>query len=469
MARDAHCRAFLDHLDPPGPHHPQHGEAPMTPDAPSMGGVDRRRPAAVLGMARSGLAAARLLLERGYQVIALDRHPPPETLRRWDELAARGKARAVWGEHPLELIDEIGWLVRSPGVPQTTPFLAAARRRGIPVWSELELAWRHARGPILALTGTNGKSTATAWLAHVLSCAGRPAAPAGNIGRALGDAVDEEGEGTCLVVEVSSFQLEDCPTFRPQVGVVLNITPDHLDRYPSFAAYAETKWKLFAHQTAEDRAIVPVDLDPPHAPAAPVLRFGFEVAGDGVFACGGEMIWIAGGAERAIFDLGRLPLPGPHNQANAMAVAAAALAFGLPPEDLVAGLASFRALPHRMEPVDERNGVQWVNDSKATNVDALEVALQSYDAPVVLIAGGRDKGGDFTRLAELARRRVRRLVVLGEAAELIRRAWPGVAALAAGGLEEAVSLAASAARPGDVVLLSPGCASQDMFRDYEER
>lgn len=425
--------------------------------------------AVVLGMARSGRSAARLLLSHGLQVLAMDTDPPEETLRSWDEFLRLGSIENLWGAHPMSALDRADLLVRSPGIPSDVPILEEARRRGIPIVSEVELAFERAQGIVVGVTGTNGKSTTTAWIAHILREAGRPAVACGNIGRPFGDAVLEEAPETCLVVEVSSFQLEDIRIFRPKVGVLLNITPDHLDRYPSLEAYAEAKWNLFRNQTAEDWAVIGTSLDPPFGLQSRQLRFNGTKKGDGVFEAVGQIVFEQAEQRVDILPASELALPGPHNRQNAMAAAAATIALGLSPSKVSAGLRSFRPLPHRMEPVGSRNDILWVNDSKATNLESMEVALRSYENDIVLIAGGRDKGADFGKLEPLVRRKLRHLIVLGEAAETIAGAWPLVPMTRVATLEEAVEVAGAVSLPGNVILLSPGCASQDMFRDYQER
>ena len=430
---------------------------------------DAKGRAAILGMARSGRSAARLLLSEGYEVVAFDRDPPGETRAMWKEFEGLGSIEGVWGAHPSQLPEGVVLLVRSPGVPSDVPLLEEARKRRIPVVSELELAFRRIGEEIVAVTGTNGKSTTTAWIAHILREGGVAAVAAGNIGRALGDAVLEEPRGTRFVVEVSSFQLEDVDTFRPQVGVLLNITPDHLDRYRSMDDYARAKWNLFARQTRDDWVVTGAGLTPPAPLAGRPFPFGRIEGGHGVVEEDGRIVVVRDGVRHPLLPARDLPLPGPHNLQNAMAAVAAVSAHGLAPSRVTEGLKTFKALAHRMEPVGTWRGVLWVNDSKATNVDSMDVALRSYTRPVVLIAGGRDKGADFARVAPLVRQRVRAVVLLGEASSTIRGAWPGIEHRMVRDLEEAVRTASELAVGGDVVLLSPGCASQDMFRDYQER
>jgi UDP-N-acetylmuramoylalanine--D-glutamate ligase len=278
-----------------------------------------------------------------------------------------------------------------------------------------------------------------------------------------------------IALEVSSFQLENIRAFRPRVGVLLNVTPDHQDRYADVEAYARAKGNLFRNQTAEDTAVFrqgdPWGRRLGESVRARVLTFGTEIpAEDGVYSAGGWIRWRQGGRETAVLECSRVGAPGPHNLENAMAAAAACLAYGIEPGAVASGLAGYRSLEHRLEPAAEIGGVRYDNDSKATNIDSMRMALLSYDAPVLLVAGGRDKGADWSTLLPLVRERVRMVFLVGEAAPAIEAAWRGAAPLVqAGTVEEAVRRAHEVGRPGEVVLLSPGCASFDQFRDYEER
>jgi UDP-N-acetylmuramoylalanine--D-glutamate ligase len=426
----------------------------------------------VVGLGRSGLAATRLLLALGARVRALELAPDAGTLERWAALAAPG-AELVTGPHPLEALDGCDLVIRSPGVPDGAPILLEARRRGLPLLSEVALAAAQVTTPMLAVTGTNGKSTTTAWAAHLLRRAGLAAVACGNIGRALGDARLDEPEGTIFVIEVSSFQLQDSPGFHPRAATILNLTPDHLDRHGDFAAYARAKWAIARHQSDPDVLALGPGVESPAGAElrARVVRFALEDPGspEAVFVRGAEIVRRRAGAEETVLPAGEISLPGPHNLLNAMA--ALALGEALVPElgRLAAGLRDFGGLPHRLETVGVVGGVRFVNDSKATNVDSVRVALQSFDLPLVLIAGGRDKAGDFESIAELVRRRVRRVIFVGEAAARIRGAWPDVPGELAEGFEDAVRRAHRAARGEGIVLLSPGCASFDMFRNYEHR
>jgi UDP-N-acetylmuramoylalanine--D-glutamate ligase len=391
--------------------------------------------ALVLGLARSGQGAALALARRGVRVVATDRNPDVERGR----LDAAGvELRA--GTEEEALLDGIELLVKSPGVPAEARLVAAARARGIPVWSELELGYRVLEDArIVAVTGTNGKTTTSELLGAML---GAPVA--GNVGRALTE-LDGVVDHGWVVCEVSSFQLEDVFEFRPRVGVLLNLEPDHLDRHGTFEAYRAAKLRLFERQRDDDVAVVP--------------RGFQELPGD---------------ARRIEFDdedpLPAEPLiPGAHNRENAAAATAAARAAGASDREIAQALRMFRGVPHRLEPVAEVDGVHWVNDSKATNVAAALRALAAYDAPILLIAGGRAKGESFAPLAQAAKGHVRCAYLVGEAADQIAFALGEIPHEVSRELHTAVRDAARAAKPGDVVLLSPACASYDQFADFEDR
>ncbi len=376
--------------------------------------------AVVLGLARSGRAAAAALERRGTQV------------RRAD--------RELGNDDDVALLDGAGLLVKSPGVPGEATLVAEARQRRIPVWSELELGYRLLDNPLAVVTGTNGKTTTSELLGVMLS-----APVAGNVGRALCELDGEIEAGEWIVVEASSFQLEDVDTFRPRVAVLLNLEPDHLDRHGTFDVYAAAKLRVFENQELGDVAVVPR---------------GFGA--------------VPGGGRRAEFDAeDPLPaepkIPGAHNRENAAAATVAARAAGATDDEIARALREFAGVPHRLEPVLERDGVLFVNDSKATNVAAALRAIAAYDAPLLLILGGRAKGESFEPLAAAARDRVKRAFLVGEAASELADALSDVPHEVDGGLEAAVRAAAAAAVPGDVVLLSPACASYDQFRDFEER
>jgi len=372
----------------------------------------------VLGLARSGFAAAAALERRGVEVVRADRE--------------------LGNDEDIGLLDGVELLVKSPGVPAEAPLVAAARERGIPVWSEIELASRLLPNPILGVTGTNGKTTTAEWLGFIL---GAPVA--GNVGRALSELDGEVDPDQLVVVELSSFQLEDVHEFRPRIAVLLNLEPDHLDRHGSFDAYQAAKLRIFENQAEDDTAVVPRDL------AHVVRGRRVEFAADDPLP-----------AEPSLRGL--------HNRENAAAATAAARAAGATDEQIAEGLRDFTGVAHRLELVGERRGVTYVNDSKATNVAATLRALAAYqDEPVRLILGGSRKGEDFAALAAALGPNVHAVYVIGETADELARAIPDT--IRARDLETAVERAATAAQPGEVVLLSPGCASYDQFRDFEER
>ncbi len=434
---------------------------------------------AVIGMARSGRAVARLLARHGAVVRGADRKDPGALGLDPAAFAAEGIELRLGGHDPRDL-DGIDVAVVSPGIPKTAPILVEARGRGIPFLSELEVASRFARAPIAAVTGTNGKSTTVTILGVLIEALGRPAAVAGNVGTALSEVVESVPPEGALVVEVSSYQLEDVDRFHPRAAAVLNVTPDHLDRYDSLRHYADTKLRIFDRQSATDTAVLPLG-DPWLEPAAPrlaarLIRFGVDaLVVEGAAAVGGRLVWRADGVEREVLPLGELPLAGPHNHANAAAALCLlnGLGFDVLDPRVAGALRTLRGLPHRLERVGEIEGVAFYNDSKATNPESLEVALRSFPEPVVLIAGGRPKESDYARLVPLIRDRVAAIVLIGEAAPALESAWRAAGApITRGGtdFEASVDAAYALARPrGLAVLLSPGCASFDMFRDFEDR
>jgi UDP-N-acetylmuramoylalanine--D-glutamate ligase len=429
--------------------------------------------ALVVGMARSGTAAARLLLRYGATVRAIDRRRRDEISGEAADLERRGVETRYASMDPSAL-DGRDLVVTSPGVPADLPLFREAERRRIPIAPEIELGFAVARAPTIAVTGTNGKSTTVELLGAIGRNAGRKTEVLGNIGTALSERAEEVPEDGLLVIEVSSFQLELCTRFRPHIGVILNVTPDHLDRHGSMDRYAEIKAKMFAFQTPDDFRVQPLG-DPQLARLLQPMRarplwFGFtDPTGDGVWESGGSIRFRLAGKEGTILRRDEALLQGPHNTENMCAAAAAALAVDIPERAIAKTLREFRGLPHRLALVAEIDGVRYVNDSKATNVDAVRRALESFDVPVILIAGGKDKDGDFASIASLVAERVGRAVYVGEATPKLERAWARVPSARAKTLEDAVQVARSHATPGSVVLLSPGCASFDMFRNFEER
>jgi UDP-N-acetylmuramoylalanine--D-glutamate ligase len=393
--------------------------------------------ALVLGLARSGQAAALALRRRGIDVIGVDASEDLDVGR----LREAGVELHL-GTEEERLLDAVETVIKSPGVPGEAPLVAAARARGIPVWSEVELGSRLLPNPILGVSGTNGKTTTSELLGVML---GAPVA--GNVGRALTDLDGQIEPEQVVVCEVSSFQLEDVHEFRPRVAVLLNLEPDHLDRHGSLDAYRAAKLRIFENQGEDDTAIVPRGFD--------------DVPGSG---------------RRIEFEAGDpLPaeprIPGAHNRENAAAATAAARALGVDDKRIAEALQSFPGVAHRLEPVAEAGGVRYVNDSKATNTAAARRAVAAFDAPLHVILGGRGKGESYSELALDLAGRARRAYLIGETAVDLATALElaGVDHELSGDLETAVRSAARVARPGDVVLLAPACASYDQFRDFEER
>jgi UDP-N-acetylmuramoylalanine--D-glutamate ligase len=443
----------------------------LGPDLPEI------RVAAVFGLARSGRAAVNALLERGVEVVATDAKGAAEL----GDLPARDGLAYVLGGHPESLLDRVDLAVVSPGIPLILPIFDAARARGVPVVSEIELASRLLPGVVVGVTGTNGKSTTTALAAALLKDAGHDAVACGNFGTpwisyARAGAL-ASGAPRTWVVELSSFQLEGIRRFAPDIAVHLNLTPDHLDRYRSLDDYGAAKARIFENQREAQVAVLNAD-DPLVARIRPrARRFAFSRSRapklgawlvDGLFISD-----VTGKGPRVIARRADLALPGTHNVENALAALAATLPLGVTPESAVETLRSFRGLPHRTALVRARGGVSYYNDSKGTNVDATLKSLEGFpDGRVLVILGGKDKGDDFSRLAPLVRKKARRVLLIGAASGKIATGLAGlqgVEIVHAGTIDRAVESAAQAAVPGDVVLLSPACASFDQFRNFEHR
>jgi len=416
----------------------------------------------VVGLGKSGLAACRLCLERGATVLGTDSAPGERLAPEVYSLGMRVEA----GGHDAVRFTDADLVVVSPGVP-AFPALELCERAGVEVIGELELACRFLSAPIVAIGGTNGKSTTTTLVGELLAAAGQRAFVGGNLGEPAGAAVGKEWDA--VVLEVSSFQLERAPLFHPRVSVLLNVTEDHLDRYPSFALYADAKGNAFVNQVAGDTAVIPFGdaVCEEQARRGRGDRVTFGVAGD--YASEGEGVVEARTGER--FDLARAKLHGTHNRHNAAAAIAAVRALGVEPAAVVAGLGRFEPLPHRMALVAELGGVRFYDDSKGTNVGAAVTALGGLSEPRgVLIAGGRDKHGSYQPLVSVLRERGRAVVVLGEAAQRIFDAVGGAVPVEyASDMADAVRRAFRLAERGDAVLLSPACSSFDMFKSYADR
>ena len=446
-------------------------------------------PYLVVGLARSGVAAAQALRARGLAVIGADAGRPPAA----GELERAG-VEVHLGCEPLALLARAKAVIKSPGVPADAPLVAGARERGLTLLGELELAWRMLPCEFLAVTGTNGKTTTTELIGHLHRTAGLPVAVAGNVGRALSGlalpGAMPTGPAPTVVCEASSFQLEDAIDFAPEAAVLLNLTPDHLDRHGSLEAYRAAKLRIFARQGPEDVAVLPAGLElrPVEVGGAGMrartVRFGAPAGEGSVYAEGGLLR--CEGLEEPLLALEELALRGAHNVENAMAAAAVCLARGVGVEAVRAGLRDFAGVPHRLEELGRRDGLLYVNDSKATNVASTLVALRAFGRPgprpagesgagresvIHLILGGQGKGQDFTPLRAELERSARAVYLIGEDAPAIADALAGIAPAIemCHTLERATRAAAAAAAPGDVLLLSPGCASFDQFADFEAR
>jgi UDP-N-acetylmuramoylalanine--D-glutamate ligase len=458
----------------------------------------------VVGLARSGAGAARLLAHMGADVTVTDQKSGRELGDALRELG--NSVKFALGAHPEELFNSADLIVISPGVPLGIGPITSARARGIPVIGELELAYqavmskglcvtgnkgsriRDNLSPFLAVTGSNGKSTTTTLLDHMLRKAGLRTMLGGNIGNALSEEILEAIKDRSLlpeffVVEVSSFQLESIESFRPGIASILNITPDHLDRYHSISEYRDAKAKIYQNQRSDDFLVLNAD-DPGTMelyemhftsghPDKPEVFF-FSRTGDvkGLFSGGGKIFCTIPDIDCGpyLITLDEIKIKGVHNVENAMAAATMALLAGCPPDSVREALREFSGLEHRLELVRELDGVKYINDSKGTNVGAVIKSIESFDEPLILIAGGRDKAGDFSVLREQVSRNVKAVVLIGEASAKIKDAVGDLTeTVMARDLAEAVKLSRNLAERGDVVLLSPACASFDMFRDFEDR
>lgn len=433
------------------------------------------RTVSVVGLARSGVAAARLVRRLGGRVLASDSSSLASLPAEAQQLAGDGVS--LWtGGHPAAAFEDAELVVLSPGVPLTLPVLAAVRARGVSVIGELELAWRVMEADFIAITGTNGKTTTTALTGELLSRAARPTLVGGNIGTPLSTHALEFPADGIVVAEVSSFQLETTALFRPRVAAVLNVTPDHLDRHGSFDEYVGAKARIFANQTDADCTVLNRD-DPVAQSLASrvpgrVLWFSRTTLLDhGVFLRDGSIVAKLNGHVEPICPVAEITLRGQHNVENVLAATACALWTGRAPEAIRRAIGLFRGVPHRIERVKDDRGVVFFNDSKGTNVASTIKAIESFTEPVVLIAGGKGKGQDFGPLGAVARGRVRHAILIGADRDKLRGplAEAGAAIEEAPSMEDAVRRARAAARVGDVVLLSPACASFDMFQNFEHR
>jgi UDP-N-acetylmuramoylalanine--D-glutamate ligase len=427
----------------------------------------------VVGLARTGIATALFCAGRGARVTATESRPESEVAEAAAKLRAAGCVLELGG-HREETFLARDLIVPSPGVPADAAPIRAARAKGIPVWSELELAYRFLKGKLIGITGSNGKTTTTSLIAHLLQTAGLPVILAGNIGTPLIARVEETSEGCVSVVEMSSFQLELIATMRPDISVFLNLTPDHLDRHASLDTYGRAKARIFENQTAADFAILNADDAPTvsYAPARPQV-FWFsrkQPVAQGAYVRGEEIIFRRDAAEEVLLLVEEIGLPGAHNLENVLAAVAAARLAGADAAAIAGGVRSFAGVEHRLEFAGEIRGVRYYNDSKATNVDATLKALDAFSGRVLIILGGKDKGSDYTVLRESLREKAVLALLIGAAAEKIASQISGSVPMErAGTLERALEIAEHHAQPGDIVLLAPACASFDQFENYEHR
>ena len=430
----------------------------------------------VVGLGKSGLAAALFLRHRGAQVTVSDVRSAEALAKDIPALLDEG-IMVETGGHGLLTFRRQDLIVVSPGVPLNTPELAQVKSFGLPVIGELELAARFLKGRTLAITGSNGKTTTTALVGEILEKAGLPTLVGGNIGVPVVALIDQSTDETWSVLEVSSFQLESTERFHPRIAVILNITPDHLDRHGSFENYALAKERIFAAQDESDAVVLNADnARAAQAAARSVAKVYFfsveHSVMQGAWVEDGFLVYRHGKDEpiEKIMPLSGVPLKGAHNVENVLAAVCASRLAGVSPEQIRIGVEGFKAVEHRLEFVAKVNGVDFYNDSKATNVDATMKAVASFSSGIHLILGGKDKNSDYTQLAQLLRERVKAIYTIGSAAAKIESELRGVVSiLSCETLDNAVSAAASAARPGEVVLLAPACSSFDQFENYEQR
>lgn len=428
----------------------------------------------VVGLGRSGVAASRLLARNGARVTATDN-------KVFDALSAEAKGlfpmgvNIEAGGHKPETFLSAGLIILSPGVPADIPPLVKAKEGGIKIISEIELAWRFLNAPIIAITGSNGKSTTTTLISEILKAKGDKVFVGGNLGTPLTEYVLSGGGSDCVVAEVSSFQLETIESFRPAISVLLNISPDHLDRYHDIEEYRDAKFRIFENQGPGDFAVIngdePWSEDIRKRIKSEVILFSRKRRVErGLYTENGWIVSAVDRCKEKICKISEIGIRGVHNIENSLAAAAAALLRGCSQETIASTLKRFSGLEHRLEFVREIGGVKYINDSKGTNVGAVIKSVEGFDEPLLLIAGGRDKGSDFSPLRPLIKEKVKRLILIGEAREKI---WAAVGdlttAVYSDSLEEAVHIAFREAVKGDVVLLSPACASFDMFQNFEER
>lgn len=431
----------------------------------------------VAGTGKSGIGAASLLIKTGQPVILYDGNVNVDQAAVLAKLPECGEVSFCLGELTPEVLAETSYCVISPGISCEAPFVQVLKAAGVPIWSEIELAYRNAKGRLAAITGTNGKTTTTALVGAIFAAAYPESYIVGNIGIPYADEALKMTDEAVTVAEVSSFQLETIQQFAPQVSAILNITPDHLDRHKTMACYMAVKESITKNQTAEDTCVLNYEDEE-------LRRFGEEVhtkvwyfsskqeLEEGLFLRDGEIIVREEGDEYALCRTDELKIVGQHNYENAMAAAGVALRMGVPVDVVRRAMIAFTAVEHRIEYVTEKNGVIYYNDSKGTNPDAAIKGIEAMSRPTVLIGGGYDKGSDYTEWLTACKGRIKKLILLGQTAQAIAKTAKeiGITQIAfADSMEDAVHQAKAAAKPGDAVLLSPACASWGMFVNYEER
>jgi len=427
----------------------------------------------VVGLARTGVATALFCAARGAIVTATESRAENELGECVVTLREAG-VRLELGGHQQKTYLAQDLIIPSPGVPADDPLLQAARARGITIWSEVELAYRCMEGRLIGITGSNGKTTTATLVEHILRHAGYQTILAGNVGTPMISCVEKMTADTITVAELSSFQLELIDTLRPDIGVFLNLTPDHLDRHHTLEAYAAAKARIFENQTELDAAILNAD-DLAWTPKTPLKGRIFKFSRkqqvlSGAFVRGAEIVFAHHGKEEAVMKKEEIPLAGAHNLENVLAAVAATRLAGAGAQAIAGGVRSFAGVEHRLEFVAEIGGVRYYNDSKATNVDATLKALEAFPGRILVILGGKDKGSDYTALQKPLREKAILALLIGAAADKIEKQIAGTVAIErAGSIERAMETAAHAAQPGDVVLLAPACASFDQFQNYEHR
>jgi len=433
----------------------------------------------VVGAGRSGLAATRFLIHRGARIVLTDSKDKAALGTEIPGLVESGINTGMLeleiGGHCPESFESCDFVVISPGVPLSLPEFELSRKAGIPIIAEVELAFRHLKGRIIGITGSNGKTTTTTLVSQLLKGAGMRGKTAGNIGIPLTGFISDSTSEDFYAVELSSFQLEGIHDFRPWIGSILNLTPDHLNRYGSYENYVTAKRRIFMNQRTMDFAVLNADDGETPAivsdlKATPVMFSRLSEVRHGAFVRNGHVIFRDSEGERNLFPVTSIRLKGSHNLENVLAACTMALLAGAPPESFEDSIQKFEGVEHRIEYVAEIDGVQYYNDSKATNVDAALKSIESFPGNIFLIVGGQDKGGDFSLLEQPVRQRVKHLVLIGEASDKIRESLgKEVESSSAMTMQDAVTLCRESSQPGDIVLLAPACASFDMFRDYEHR